>query len=391
MFRLVPSCVPICVVVLIAAGCGDNLKGGEIEPGPDAGADDYIWNLPPGFPKPKVPADNPMSEVKVQLGRHLFFDTKLSGNETQACGSCHDQSLAFSENQPVSIGSTGELTPRNSMGLANAAYNSTYTWVNPNLGALESQIPIPMFGELPTELGLMGLEGQLFDKLRGDPIYPPLFAAAYPDEADPYTTRNIVFALASFVRTMISGTSPYDRFIYLDDEDAISESAERGADLFFTEKVECFHCHGTFNFSVATTWEGQEFLENGFFNTGLYDVDGNGSYPPENPGLVEFTGMRRDDGKFRAQSLRNIRLTAPYLHDGSAETLEDVIDIYASGGRNITDGPYVGDGRLNIKKDGFVRGFILTPQERADLIAFLDSLTDEAFLTDPQFSNPFEE
>jgi len=247
-----------------------------------------------------------------------------------------------------------------------------------------------MFGELPTELGLTGLEEVLFERLRETSIYPPLFAAAYPELADPYSTQTIIFALASFVRTMISGTSPYDRYVRGGETDAISESAKRGEALFFTEKVECFHCHGTFNFGAGVTWEGQEFIENAFFNTGLYNVDGNGAYPADNPGLVEFTGMHRDDGKFRVPTLRNIRRTGPYLHDGSAATLEEVIAIYAAGGRNITEGPNAGDGRTNFKKDGFIIGFDLTVQETADLIAFLDSLTDEEFINNPALSDPFK-
>ena len=296
----------------VVLGCGDNLGGGDGDGDGDAGAEgDYDWILPLGFPMPVVPENNPMSDAKVELGRHLFFDTRLSGNQTQACGSCHSQELGFSELRDVSEGSTGDLTPRNSMSLANVVYNSTYTWMNPNLDTLESQIPIPMFGEIPIELGLTGLEDELFERLRSSTLYPPLFADAYPGVADPYTTQNIVFAIASFVRTMISGNSPYDRFVYRDDEDAISESAKRGAEMFFTERVECFHCHNTFNFSVGVRYEGLEFTENAFFNTGLYDVDGNGSYPAENPGLVAFSNMRRDDGKFRAPTLRNIRQTAP--------------------------------------------------------------------------------
>ncbi len=376
----------LTLAIALLVGCGDDIT----DLGTDPDQSDFEWNLPPGFPTPKVPKDNPMSAAKVELGRRLFYDTRLSGNQTQSCATCHDPKRAFTEALVVSEGSTGDHTPRNSMSLANAAYNSTYTWMNPNLATLESQFPIPMFGELPTELGLTGLEEVLFKRLRETSIYPPLFAAAYPELADPYSTRTIIFALASFVRTMISGNSPYDRYVRGGENDAISESAKRGEALFFTEKVECFHCHGTFNVGAGVTWEGQEFIENAFFNTGLYNVDGNGAYPADNPGIVEFTGMRRDDGKFRVPTLRNIRQTGPYLHDGSAATLEDVIAIYAAGGRNITEGPNAGDGRANFKKDGFITGFDLTAQETADLIAFLDSLTDEEFLNNPALSDPFK-
>lgn len=356
--------------------------------GVGAAASEWDWGLPPGIPPPWVPETNPMSREKVELGRHLFYDTRLSGNETQSCSTCHVQSLAFADGRALPRGSTGEVVPRNSPMLANAAYSSTKTWINPALRTLEEQIPIPLFGEFPVELGASGVEAEILARLRADDLYETMFPAAFPDEGDPFTFPNVVKSLASFIRTMISVSSPYDRY-QRGDESALSPSAQRGLALFFEEALECHHCHNGFNFTNATWHAKSAFLETAFANTGLYDIDGQGSYPPGSEGLFEFTGEQKDHGVFRTPSLRNVAVTAPYLHDGSAATLEDVIRIYEAGGRNVVTGPNAGDGRANPNKDGFIHGFEITDQERADLIAFLESLTDDEFIADPRFANPF--
>jgi cytochrome c peroxidase len=358
---------------------------------PDADPGVYVWDLPPGFPTPQVPEDNPMSEDKVELGRHLFFDLRLSGNGTQACASCHLQELAFADGKATPLGSTGEAIPRNSPGLGNVAYYSTLTWPSPLLEHLEQQLLVPLFGERPIELGLTGNEEIVLGRLRADPVYETLFRAAFPDDADPYTLNNVVKALASFVRTMISGDSPYDRYVYQGQEDALSESAQRGMALFFSETLECHHCHGSFLFSKAVKYEGSRFVEKSFANIGLYNLDGEGSYPAGHQGLFEFTADPADKGKYRSPSLRNVALTAPYMHDGSIATLEEVIRHYEAGGRVIESGPNAGDGRANPNKSTFIVGFTLTDQERADVLAFLESLTDPAFLTDPRFGDPWLE
>ncbi|RMG70410.1 MAG: di-heme enzyme [Chloroflexi bacterium] len=353
-------------------------------------ATDYAWDLPPGFPVPYVPPDNPMTQAKVELGRYLFYDPRLSGNNTMSCSSCHIQSLAFTDGRIVPIGSTGEAHIRNSQSLTNVAYNATFTWGNPVLTQIEQQVVIPMFGEFPVEMGITGNEDVVLNRLMQDPLYQQLFAAAFPDEANPVTYHNIVQALSSFVRTMISGNSPYDRFVYQGDTTALSESALRGMNLFLSEKFECHHCHGGFNFTLSTRHANTTFPEQPFFNTGLYNIDGAGAYPRGNRGVFEITGNPDDMGHFRPPTLRNIALTAPYMHDGSIATLEEVILFYAAGGRNITNGDYIGDGRANPYKSGFVPGFQITDQEMQDLINFLISLTDEQFITDPKLSNPFE-
>ncbi len=349
----------------------------------------YELILPPGFPLPLIPDDNSLTVEKVELGRHLFYDTRLSANQTQSCASCHRQEHGFAEPLAMSVGSTGESVGRNAPGLANVAYFSTYTWSSRLLTRIEQQMLIPMFQEDPIELGLTGQEEAVLQRFRDDPIYQSLFAAAYPESAEPVTIDHIVKAIASFLRTMIAGGSPFHRAVYGGEDAALSDAARRGAELFFSERLECHHCHGGFHFTQSSVHAGSAFEETSFHNIGLYNVDGAGAYPASDTGLVQFTGEPGDMGKFRAPSLQNVAITAPYFHDGSAATLEEVIAVYEAGGRNIATGPNAGDGRTNPFKSGFIHGFTLTDEERADLIAFLESLTDEHFLSDPRFANPF--
>ncbi len=355
--------------------------------GPSAPA--WSWDLPPGIPAPRVPADNPMSAVKVELGRRLFYDVRLSGNQTQSCGSCHAQERAFSDGMAVSTGSTGDLTARGSMALVNVAFNPVQTWANPALVSLEDQALVPIFGEHPVELGLANMEDALLARLRAEPLYPDLFAEAFPADADPISVANAVRAIAAFERTLLSFDSPYDRRYYRGELDALSESAQRGLELFNSERLECFHCHGGFNFTDGVMHGGTAIPEIQFHNTGLYNIDGRGGYPAENRGLFEHTGEPRDMGRFRAPTLRNIALTAPYMHDGSVADLDAVLDHYGAGGRTIESGPNAGVGSESPLKNIFLHGFTLTTDERADVRAFLDALTDETFLTDPRFSDPW--
>jgi cytochrome c peroxidase len=276
------------------------------------------------------------------------------------------------------------------MALTNSAYSFPLTWVAPPLTTLEEQLLVPIFGEFPTELGASAAQDEIPMRFAADPLYQELFVAAFPDAADPYSWDNIVKAIASFVRTMISHDSPYDRFTFGDDDSALSESAKRGMNLFFSEQLECHHCHGNYNLTLGSKDENSVFDPISYANIGLYNVGDNGDYPMSDQGLFAFTLDERDKGKFRPPSLRNVAVTGPYGHDGSVATLEEMIGIYERGGRLVDSGPNAGDGALNPNKSGFITGFTLTDQERQDLIAFLESLTDDTFLTDPRFSNPFE-
>jgi cytochrome c peroxidase len=357
--------------------------------GDDAGADagSYVWNLPPGFPIPVVPAENPMSAEKVDLGRHLFYDKALSHNWTKSCASCHQQALAFTDGLARAVGSTGAQTPRSAMSLANVAYASTLTWANPLELDLEHQALIPMFGDDPIELGLQS-QDELVERLGGVDAYTPLFAAAWPGDPAPLTFDHVVDALASFERTIISGRSPFDRYLH-GDQSALSASALRGYSLFNGEQLDCFHCHVGFDLTDHVNWQGKAFFDHAYHNTGLYNIDGKGAYPEPNTGVYHVTGVPSDMGKFKAPTLRNIAITAPYFHDGSAATLDDALDNYQAGGRNITSGPYAGDGNLSPLKDPLIRPLQMSAQDRADVKAFLQSLTDDAFLHDPALSNPW--
>jgi cytochrome c peroxidase len=336
---------------------------------------DFDWNLPKGFPRPPVPADNPMSAAKVELGRYLFYDRRISVNGNESCGSCHRQELAFTDGRDRAKGATGELHPRSSMSLVNVAYVPFLTWANPTVTSLEQQALIPMLGEAPIELGLKGREREFLRALRGDPIYQRLFPEAFPDESALYTLDQVRKAIAAFERTIVSMRSPYDRYRWGGDRSAISESAKRGELVFFSsERGGCFQCHAGWNFSGAIQFEGsrQTGALAGFFNTGV------STYEAPNRGLYEQTQRPEDIGKFRAPSLRNLAVTAPYMHDGSLTTLEQVIDHYAAGGR-----------RPHSNKSRILHPLTLSADDRRDLIEFLRSLTDEALLHDSRWSDPW--
>jgi cytochrome c peroxidase len=256
---------------------------------------------------------------------------------------------------------------------------------------LEQQALLPLFGESPVELGMSGKEDLLLERIAADPRYVDMFAAAFPGEESPITLKNLVRAIASFERSVISYRSPWDRYNYGGDPTALSESQKRGKDLFFSEKLECFHCHGGFNFSDSVAHDGTTFTETMFHNTGLYNIGGTGAYPDASRGVYDITHIDTDMGRFRAPTLRNIALTAPYMHDGSAGTLSDVLDHYAAGGRTIDSGPYAGVGSENPYKSELINGFDLTTQEKIDVMAFLQALTDEELAADPRFSDPFVE
>ena len=381
LFGLAATTVVIATVSL--GGCGGNSVSFS-----DSTQGGWAWSLPANFPTPRVPGDNPMSEAKVELGRFLFYDKRLSGNGTQSCASCHHQDKAFTDGRVVAIGSTGEMHPRNAQGLANGVYNATLTWANPSLLSLESQAQVPIFGERPIELGINDDNvNTVLDRIKTDARYPAMFASAYPGINQPVTWGNITRAIGAFQRTLISGNSRYDQF--LQGKASLSASEQRGLTLFNGEKAECFHCHSGFNFNDQVVHASTQVLDTPFHNTGLYNIGGTGNFPEGNQGLYEITANPADRGKFRAPSLRNVEVTGPYMHDGSMVTLEEILDFYAAGGRNITSGPYAGDGRTNPNKNPLIARINLTAEEKADLVAFLKTLTDHDFLTNPKFANPF--
>lgn len=348
----------------------------------------YAWELPQGFKPPRVPKDNPMTAAKVDVGRRLFYDKRLSGNQQQSCSSCHLQAKAFTDGRAQSVGSTGELTPRSAPSIVNAAYNTTLAWANRALVTLERQMEVPLFGTRPTELGITDKNRvQVLARIARDPWYAKRFRGAFPGTRRPITWTTVIRSIAAFERSIISASSRYDRA--LRNEIKLTPSETRGEQLFMGEKAECHHCHGTFIFNEQVSYQGGPVETPRFHNTGLYNLGGTGALPEASRGLIDVTGRAQDMGRFRVPTLRNIELTAPYMHDGSIPTLEAAIDHYAAGGRLTTDGPFAGDGRSSPFKDPLIAPIVLTSQERKDLVAFLKALTDRTVTSNPRFADPF--
>lgn len=359
--------LPLALVLLACSG----------EPPATEGA---AWELPlPAWvPLPVLPAESPATPERRDYGEALFFARALSGNGSQSCADCHVPELAFADGRVVPSGSTGDFLMRNSPGLANVAWYAELTWANPLLTTLEDQLLVPMFSEHPVELGMTGQEDVVRARLSADDDLVSLGTRAFPDE-DALGREAMVRALATYVRSLTSFDSPYDRFMYGGDSAAMSEEARLGLGLFNSERTECYHCHGGVTFSASFASENTSTRPDAFFNTGIYNIGGTGAYPEGNQGLYEITQDEADRGRFRAPSLRNVALTAPYMHDGSVATLAEVVDIYDRGGRLVAEGPYAGDGARHPNLDPLVRPIGLSPEERAQLVAFLESLSDPAF------------
>lgn len=377
--------------------------------GLSGGCPPYNFNLPPNFPAPAVPSDNCMSDAKVDLGRHLFYDKRLSQDETKSCASCHVQSLAFADGIQRPQGITFETHPRNAQHLSNVGYHARFNWANSVVRTLETQALGPLFGEsTASTIVELGLSGDAYlERFRADDLYQQKFTAAFGGGSDQFNDGNIRKALASFQRTLISGNSDYDKF--LNGQGSISQSALRGAVFFNSEVAECFHCHGGFNFTDTTVHSGTVFDEVSFHNNGIYSQADYAGKPSRERGLVDLTGNPNHEGRFRAPSLRNVGVTFPYMHDGSfdcnpqdgaflitaggdcgadpaADMLGHIIDHYALGATQYASGA---TRTVHPQVDPtFIRTFTLTAQNRADLIAFLLSLTDNEFLNNPAHSNP---
>jgi len=334
------------------------------------------FSAPFVFGRFRVPKDNPLTEESVALGRRLFYDPRLSGNNTISCSTCHVQRLAFTDGKPTSVGASGRPLAFNSMSLANLLWGPRHFFWNGRASSLEQQALLPL--QHPDEMAQD--PEQLASELREVPPYPELFAAAY-GEISPAT---VAAALASFERTLVSSNSRYDRF--LRGELVLSEVEELGRKLFMAHPdvkasrrgANCIDCHS-------------QFLTSGF-STGFDGFSNNGLDPEEDlpPGLQEVTGRPEHRGLFKVPTLRNIALTAPYMHDGRFETLEQVLDHYDRGikkSRTLS--------ALIMEADNLHKGsedrisLNLTTQEKSAIIAFLHTLTDQEFVTAERFSSPF--
>jgi cytochrome c peroxidase len=332
-----------CLVALLLVGIGSVNA-----------ADQYEWHLPRGFPTPAVPADNPMSAGKVALGRRLFFEPRLSVTGRYSCASCHDPARAFTDGRAVAVGATGQMLTRSAMSLINAAYNISFGWTKPEVLSLEQQMLEPLLNQHPVELGLAGRERAVCTMLAADVEYAAAFAQAFPRSAasaesaagtggdGAVTFDNLIKAIAAFERTLIAGDSPFDHYVFRGEHDALSAQEKRGMQLFYSPRAGCGTCHSGFNFNG--NWRDSKGVtgEAAFANNGV------GNQP------------------MRVPTLRNIALTAPYMHDGRFGTLEAVLDHYAS----VAEQP---------ASDPKLRTFNLSPDERADVIAFLRALTDAQF------------
>ena len=335
--------------------------------------------------------DPELMSAWVALGRHLFYERRLSLNEDRSCGICHEQAKGFTDGFVRAVGTTAELHPRNTTTLINVAARSSLGWVQPAPSSLEEQLLTPLLGEQPIEMGLAEVLTERLEALNQDRVYQGLIA---PLKLDQLKLDHISIAIAHFERTISSYQAPYDAYL-LGERDALSPAAQRGLTLF-TEVLACGACHGGRDFDqplpVAQELQRSDArhdtTRHGWFNTGLYHLD-DGRYPMGREGLFELTGEREDIGRYRVPTLRNLAFTAPYYHDGSGASLEDVLRDYNQGGRVTRSGPYVGDGRTHPNKHPLIQALALTDLELQDLRAFLLSLSDESIVSDPRLADPW--
>jgi len=307
----------------------------------------YDIITPYGFPDMIIPEDNPMTFEGVELGRKLFNDPILSANNTLACINCHMPESSFSDPNQFSTGIDGFLGNRNSSALINLGWSSSFNW-DGSVKSLEEQAFEPVTNSLEMHNSWNNVE----NTLNQDEEYLLLFKQAY--NIDYIDSTHVVMAIAQFERTLISNNSKFDK--YSRGEEVFTKSELNGFAIFNSEKGDCFHCHGT-----------SLFTDNLFHNNGL-DVE-----PFLDLGLGKITENTSDNGKFKTPTLRNIEVSAPYMHDGRFATLEKVIEHYDSGGHfSSTVDPLM-------KKLGV--GLNLTNQEKSDLIAFLKTLTDYDYIT----------
>lgn len=354
---------------LVAAACAAGCRPDEPTECPTPpGATPFTVEIPPFFPPMDIPPDNPLTVEGIELGRLLFWEKGLSADSTMSCGSCHLPAFSFSDPNPVSTGITGAQGTRNAMALVNMAWTQRYFW-DGRSATLEEQIldPVPH----PDEMNLPWNEA--VERLAADADYTGRFRVAFGEEG--ISAEKVTKAIAQFLRTMISADSRFDR--WRRGELELTEQEFMGYEIFNREGGDpevvtggqfggdCFHCHGE---------AGLQFSDYLFHNNGL------DSTFSADPGLAGITGNDLDSGRFRTPTLRNVALSAPYMHDGRFQTLEEVVDHYDSGGHpSNTIDPFMK------YSSG---GLMLQPQQKAALIAFLHTLTDTTFVADPAFADP---
>lgn len=347
----------ICIIFLCAA----NMQKQPVNKPFEIKYPSYFGN------KIYVPKDNPTTEAGVYLGRLLFYETALSANNKLSCATCHKQELAFTDGNTFSAGVDGTLQLRNAMSLANLLWVKNLFW-DGRANSLEEQAKTPL-----TDLHEMGQDLNISaDKLMQKDVYKPLFKAAF--DSDSITGEMILKALAQFERTLVSADSRYDKYLRGGYQPTPSEL--NGIKIFYgmpgtsnnMRGVDCAHCHA-----------GPKTYSELFQNNGLDSIF-------SDVGRGKITGQEYDNGRFRVVTLRNIALTAPYMHDGRFKTLEEVIDHYNEHiQQSNTLSPFLQNKSNSL--DG--RSLNLTRQEKVDLLSFLDMLTDSAFINNKNFSDPF--
>lgn len=327
------------MLVILLVGCTENDKILIQE--------NFAANLPSPFLTIDFPGDNAFTQERWDLGKKLFYDNILSIDSTLSCASCHKPELSFSDDVAFSKGVKDRDGVRNAPSLANVAYHPYFTREG-GVPTLEQQVLVPLqeHNEFDFNIVLAG------ERIAKDSTYVTMSKAAYNRMPDYYV---ITRALANFERSLISNSSYFDQYHFDAQQEALSKAQVRGLKLFYSEKTNCFKCHS-----------GPNFTNYAFESNGLYD-----NYSDE--GRRRLTGLDSDEGLFKVASLRNVEVTGPYMHDGSLQTLSDVIELYNSGGKN------------HINKSTIIRPLNLTIQEKQDLLAFLLSLTDNKFLTDITF------
>jgi len=324
----------------------------------------YILSFPSNLTAPIIPADNPLTEEGVKLGRFLFYEKKLSANNNISCGSCHMQKLAFASGEALSKGTDGLNGTRNTMHLANIAWDIDLTW-DGHAKTLEEQARTPITNHLEMNLPLE----QAASKLQNTAAYPTLFMAAFNSPV--ITPDNILKAIAQFERTLISADSRFDR--YLKNQVAFTADELEGLQLFSTKPVPALGIRG----GNCVTCHTGVLTGHKFANIGLDLVI-------KDKGLGAITGNAADDGKFKVPSLQNVALTAPYMHDGRFKTLEEVLDYY----NEHVDANSQNMDPIMLEASNEVNGksLLLTFAEKAKIIKFLKTFTDSTFVRDNRFS-----
>lgn len=332
----------------------------------------YAFNIPSGYPQPIQPADNITTNEGAELGRRLFYDTRLSADNSMSCGSCHKQENAFTDINRFSTGIHGQQGNRNSMPLINLTFNQNqqFFW-DGRAETIEKQIfePVRNPVEMATDWNTV------VQKIKDEPIYPSLFEAAFGTE-DIDSVR-ISKAIAQFLRTIVSFNSRFDQWAR--GEGTLTAQEQNGLNLIQSQtKGDCFHCHNSAD---------RLFSRYGHTNNGL-DPQSAWSNPDYDFGRFQVTGNNSDKAKFKVPTLRNVMLTAPYMHDGRFATMEDVlIAHYLTGGQvSETIDPLMEYSPQAMPGNP---GLNLTPQDVQDIIAFLHTLTDTELTSNPKFSNPW--